>query len=129
MSFISFENAILTPRALGHILHGDPADESHGGHRSGSDRPGKTEFPLDWSDEQIELAILSVCRAPHSVRELGARVVLQKNVSGVVVEVWLLRRTNGVFVQTGFPIFGPSVERNTFGVKTDLQVDQRDGKF
>ncbi len=44
-----------------HILDGD---ETGGGHRHGTDRPGKTEFPVDWSDDRILDAVASVARNP-----------------------------------------------------------------
>jgi len=46
---------------LTHILDGD---ETGGGHRPGADRPGKTEFPVDWSDDRILDAVVSVARDP-----------------------------------------------------------------
>lgn len=51
----------LTPDRRTHVLDGD---QTGGGHRSGTGRPGKTEFPADWTDDQIEDAILTVSRSP-----------------------------------------------------------------
>ena len=44
-----------------HILDGD---ETGGGHRHGTGKPDKTEFPADWSDDRITDAILAVARNP-----------------------------------------------------------------
>ncbi len=45
-----------------HILDGEPGDG--GGHRAGTGRPGKTEFPVEWTDDRIVDAVLSVARYP-----------------------------------------------------------------
>jgi hypothetical protein len=45
-----------------HILDGD-ADGS-GGHRHGTGRPGKTEFPASWDDTKITDTVLDVARRP-----------------------------------------------------------------
>jgi Bacterial EndoU nuclease len=52
------------------ILEGD---RWGGGHRHGTGRPGKTEFPADWDDERIIGQIVDVARFPD------ARPVLQAN--------------------------------------------------
>jgi len=44
-----------------HILDGDATG---GGHRHGTGRPGKTEFPAHWDDDTITGAVLSVARSP-----------------------------------------------------------------
>jgi Bacterial EndoU nuclease len=52
---------VVTPERTKHILDGD----SHGGgHRHGTGRPGKTEFPANWSDEKITDALVDVARRP-----------------------------------------------------------------
>lgn len=51
----------VSPERAKHILDGD----SHGGgHRHGTGRPGKTEFPASWSDDKITDALLDVARWP-----------------------------------------------------------------
>lgn len=52
----------VTPERATHILDGD-ADGS-GGHRHGTGRPGKTEFPASWDDTKIIDAALDVARRP-----------------------------------------------------------------
>src|SRR5215831_20765124 len=49
-----------------HILDGD---ETGGGHRHGTGRPGKTEFPADWDDATITGNITAVAHGPESVRQ------------------------------------------------------------
>jgi hypothetical protein len=44
-----------------HILDGD---QTGGGHRQGTGRPAKTEFPAEWSDDRIVDAILAIARHP-----------------------------------------------------------------
>jgi hypothetical protein len=51
----------VTPERATHILDGD-ADG--GGHRHGTGRPGKTEFPASWDDTKIIDAGLDVARRP-----------------------------------------------------------------
>jgi hypothetical protein len=52
----------ITPERATHILDGD-ADGS-GGHRHGTGRPGKTEFPASWDDTKITDTVLDVARRP-----------------------------------------------------------------
>jgi hypothetical protein len=49
-----------------HILDGDATG---GGHRHGTGRPGKTEFPADWDDATITGNIEAVARLPETVHQ------------------------------------------------------------
>jgi hypothetical protein len=60
---------LLAERAA-HILDGD---RWGGGHRHGTGRPEKTEFPADWDDERVIGQIVNVARFPDD------RPVLQAN--------------------------------------------------
>ena len=51
----------VTPERRTHILDGD---STGGGHRHGTGKPGKTEFPPDWDDDKIIDTALSVARKP-----------------------------------------------------------------
>ena len=51
----------LTDDRKRHILDGDAQG---GGHRPGTGRPGKTEFPATWDDAKIVGVILDVARQP-----------------------------------------------------------------
>lgn len=44
-----------------HILDGDATG---GGHRHGTGKPGKTEFPASWNDEEVIDTVLDVARRP-----------------------------------------------------------------
>lgn len=59
----------MPPERAIHILDGDATG---GGHRYGTGRPGKTEFPAGWDEDKIAGSILSVARSPDSV-------ILQRN--------------------------------------------------
>jgi hypothetical protein len=53
----------VSPERRVHILDGD-ADGGGGGHRHGVGKPGKTEFPANWSDEKVISTVLDVARKP-----------------------------------------------------------------
>jgi len=90
-----------------HILDGD---DTGGGHRHGTGRPGKTEFPADWRDDRIVDAILAVARNPDrapkhqnwndrwrvSGEHDGVRVVAVVGSDGGVWTAWPDRRSPGV---------------------------------
>lgn len=59
----------VTPERRGHILDGDPDNKSSGGHRHGTARPDKTEFPARWGDNTVVAHVLSVARSPDVVEE------------------------------------------------------------
>lgn len=52
----------VSPERRTHILDGDPGNG--GGHRSGTGKPGKTEFPASWDDRKIVNTALDVARDP-----------------------------------------------------------------
>jgi hypothetical protein len=54
----------VSPERMTHILDGDPGNG--GGHRSGTGKPGKTEFPASWDDRKIMGHVLDVARRPDS---------------------------------------------------------------
>lgn len=58
----------LTDERRTHILDGD-AEGMGGGHRHGTGRPSKTEFPADWTDEQTAARIQDVARNPDRTPE------------------------------------------------------------
>jgi hypothetical protein len=57
----SLDQLRITAERITHILDGDATG---GGHRHGTGRAGKTEFPADWDDEKITDALLDVARRP-----------------------------------------------------------------
>ena len=54
----------ITPERSTHILDGEPDDG--GGHRHGTGKPGKTEFPASWPDEKILDKVLDAAQRPDS---------------------------------------------------------------
>lgn len=107
-------NIISTPipedRAK-HILDGD---DFGGGHRAGTGVPGKTEFPMDWSDEDILEAIKEV--AGTGIIDRPARrpkeYVIVGEVNGVTIETVV--KPNGE-IRTAYPIRGNGVVQNPRG--------------
>ena len=99
----------LSPERAVHILDGD---RWGGGHRHGSGRPEKTEFPADWDDRRIADHITNVARTPD------VTPVLQPNhrwrVSGVRdgVDISVIVQPDGQ-IWSAWPAEGsPGVTRN-----------------
>jgi hypothetical protein len=91
-----------------HILSGD---KSGGGHRSGTGSPGKTEFPQDWTDDDILDGVADVA---ENGKVLGpahrpGEVVKGGTYNGVDIET-VVKGDGGV--RTGYPTGGPGVVRN-----------------
>lgn len=86
-----------------HILDGEvrPNGTYGGGHRGGTSFPGKSEFPVGWSDEKIMHQISDVATDPHSIVRpgRGGDIFVQGTRDGVDIEV-LIR--NGQ-IWTGYP--------------------------
>jgi Bacterial EndoU nuclease len=57
----SLDSLRTTPERTKHILDGDSWG---GGHRHGTGKPGKTEFPAGWEDDKIIGNVRDVARAP-----------------------------------------------------------------
>ena len=53
----------VSPERATHILDGDATG---GGHRHGTGRPGKTEFPVGWTDQKIIENVVGVARHPDT---------------------------------------------------------------
>ena len=60
----SLDSLRTTPERTKHILDGDSWG---GGHRPGTGRPGKTEFPAGWYDDKIIGNVRDVARAPDEL--------------------------------------------------------------
>lgn len=93
-----------------HILDGDSWG---GGHRHGTGREGKTEFPPDWDDEKIGTVVLDVARHPDQppvYQEWNSRWIVAGTRSEV--EVSAVVQSDGQ-VWTAWPEEGsPGVIRN-----------------
>jgi RHS repeat-associated protein len=93
--------SLVDPDRAEHILEGDK-DGKGGGHRSGTGRPGKSEFPSDWSDEKILGEISDVATDPASKRRpgRGGRELVSGTRDGVDIEV-VIDPDRGIV--TGYP--------------------------
>ncbi len=91
--------SLLDPKGETHVLDGD---KTGGGHRSGTGKPGKSEFPSGWSDDRIKGEISDVATDPASSRApgRGGREVVRGTRGGIDIEV--IVEPNGRIV-TGYP--------------------------
>jgi RHS repeat-associated protein len=82
-----------------HILDGD---STGGGHRPGTGKPGKSEFPQGWSDDQIMHAISDIATDPNAFRKAGrgGRTIAEGMRDGINIRV--IQEPNGDIV-SGFP--------------------------
>ena len=90
-----------------HILDGD---KTGGGHRHGTGRPGKTEFPAEWDDDHVIGAVLAIARSPDQGPEPqnnggrrqvsgerdGVRIVAILEADGLVCTAWPCDGSPGV---------------------------------
>ena len=100
----------ITPERTVHVLEGD---STGGGHRHGTGKPGKTEFPAGWNDEKIIDNVLDVARKPGTppVRQDRNDTWLCTG-TRANVEVSVVIARSGEIV-TGWPEEGgPGVVRN-----------------
>jgi hypothetical protein len=100
----------ITPERIVHVLEGD---STGGGHRHGTGKPGKTEFPAGWNDEKIIDNALDVARKPDNppVRQDRNDTWLCSG-TRANVEVSVVVARSGEIV-TGWPEEGgPGVVRN-----------------
>lgn len=91
----------LSPERRTHILDGEPG--GGGGHRYGTGKSGKSEFPASWSDKKIIDEIESVANDPASTRyvQLNRLTRLDRSRDGVDIRVIL--NPDGISVRTAFP--------------------------
>jgi hypothetical protein len=105
------EDIQVSPERRTHILDGDP--NGGGGHRHGTGKEGKTEFPASWDDEKTMDNVLGVARRPDSapvLQEFNNRWFCSGIREGVEVSVIVLRSGE---VWTAWPEEGgPGVVRN-----------------
>ena len=88
-------------KASAHILDGD---EDGGGHAYGTGRPGKSEFPSDWSRAKILHEISDVLTDPKSkVTHQGASTIVEGSREGINIRVVM---RNGRLL-TGYPTNTP----------------------
>lgn len=84
------ENVDLTdPKARKHILEGD-GPNAGGGHRPGTGKPGKSEFPQGWNDEKILDALSDIATDPKvqwSKPDKRGYITGTKTIDGIDVTV------------------------------------------
>ena len=85
-----------------HILNGD-ANGSGGGHGPGRNRPNKTEFPPDWSDDRVIDAIRDVANDPASSRETEPDGRIKATGSRDGVDIRGIVEADKRTVVTGYP--------------------------
>lgn len=93
-----------------HILEGDGPGKPGGGHRPGTGKPGKSEFPSGWSDEKIIDSVVGVANDSSSSRgprQGNGNVPVRGTRDGVDIEV-IVNPGNNTIV-TGYPT---NVSRN-----------------
>jgi hypothetical protein len=99
---------IISEDRADHILSGD---KTGGGHRPGTGKPGKTEFPSDWSDEKILDGVSDVAEngTIKGPAHRPGEYVKTGNVDGVDIDVVV--KGDGA-VRTGYPTGGVGVTKN-----------------
>ncbi|GDY33661.1 EndoU domain-containing protein [Gandjariella thermophila] len=106
-----------TPTSAQHILDGDGGKQ--GGHRAGTGVPGKSEFPKNWSDQDILDRSADIARTSKPVTPAkltndghGNKMFCWDYVGvrdGVKIRVTVLE--NG-HIRTAYPESGPGVVKN-----------------
>jgi hypothetical protein len=97
------DSFVVTPQRRIHILVGDVKG---GGHKAGIGKPGKTEFPKEWSDDKIIDTAHTIANDPKvPMRPSGKYWVKAKDVDGIKVRV-VLDREKGEVV-TSYPLNTP----------------------
>jgi hypothetical protein len=97
----------LEPHRRVHILDGD---EHGGGHRAGTGNAGKSEFPMEWGDDEIIARVMQTAIRPERiVAQDTGRFQLFATHAGVEIKVVVDR---GGSVVTAHPESGPGVFRN-----------------
>lgn len=104
----SIDNVSIPEDRARHILDGEGRS---GGHRFGTGTPGKTEFPENWSDDDILDAIREVAGTGTVVGPAHREgdLLIAGEVDGVEIEVVV--RPDGR-VRTGYPVSGNGIVRN-----------------
>jgi uncharacterized protein YukE len=89
----------LTPERRTHILDGD---RSGGGHRAGTGHRCKTEFPADWSDDEVIRRVMETARRPQSAIWQAKRDTFFVTAEHAGVIVTAIVNKHGE-VRTGYP--------------------------
>lgn len=101
-------DVIIDEERAEHILSGD---KTGGGHRAGTGKPGKTEFPESWSDDKILDGVADVAQNGNvkGPAHRPGEFIKSGTVDGVDIDV-VVKGDGGV--RTAFPTGGSDVIRN-----------------
>ena len=129
MEFLDFSEVVLTKQFLDHVCYGEPGDVDRGGHISGMKREGKTEFPASWDEERIFWALRAVLDRPEYVQFEFPHIYLQRDVSGILIEIELKQGKAGLVPFAAYPMYGEGVMQNVLGNQHHIpHLDSRKGK-
>ena len=107
---------LTNDKVRNHILEGDETD---GGHRHGTGKSGKSEFPADWSDEKILHEVSDIATDPNATWEqqtgkLGAQytkagdpVRWKVTATHDGIDITVIVEPHGRGIVTGFPTNTP----------------------
>lgn len=104
----------ITEQRREHILYGD---KSGGGHRYGAGKPCKSEFPKNWSDENIIERVQTMAANDNMdwQRESNGYYTAEGKTEGVKVKIVLSRDRSEVI--TAYPV---GVKRNPCGPRVPV---------
>ncbi|MDR0945732.1 MAG: EndoU domain-containing protein [Bifidobacteriaceae bacterium] len=102
-----------------HILDGDPKNPNKGGHRWGTGRIEKTEFPADWDDDKIIAAVEETIQTGTPIVE-GSYSVRVKTIDGVHVKVKWHEHN-----KTHEPVFSAAYPQHGRGVIINMPGGER----
>lgn len=113
-----------------HILPGDPlppAGAGGGGHRYGTGREGKTEFP-DWEDDQVKAVVDRTLAAPTVVHRNTQKGTLQfvRQEDGRIFRVSVDDRYGDPIIATAHPLSGDGIRVLVNGRYRDVPLDLDD---
>jgi RHS repeat-associated protein len=98
--------SLVDEKGKKHILDGD---DNGGGHRAGTGKKGKSEFPAIWSDDKILGEISDVATDPASSTSKGRKGRTVSDGTRGGVDIRTVQEPDGRIV-TGFPTNGPKNE-------------------
>ena len=122
MVFESFAHVPITEELLQHVWEGEE-DRSKGGHRFGLGRLFKTEFPQEWTLENVRSAVRLTLDKPQSVNRQSRFILCDREVNNVIVRVVIASYPSGLHIHSVYPVCGVGVFRNDRAGKALLPLD------